>query len=362
MTDLPAYWKKPPTLITTDLYKKIRDLDFGRKVKRTYPYRCTDAANGTRQIELLKSIQHDDLNVAAVTQFCGEPGLSFECLACTQDQRIRLDLGEYDLRQLYNPNNSTYNLEQLRHLAQDVYNNLKRDPVKVKKIEAITKQQSDSKWWVIFRTGRITASIWREVCKTNIARPAISLLRRICHPDAVRFSSASIRYGKKYEEVAVNALYHSIADVHKHIVTEKIGLVIHAEEPCLGASPDAIFRCSCHGTIVVEVKCPYSARDCDDMVSVLTQLSDPYILMNKNGEIILNTNHKYFFQALMQVHLCNASFGYFYIWSSNRQLVFIINRNDKFWNFYKEKAICYFKNVVLPELISGVYTKNAEKT
>lgn len=362
MTDLPAYWKKPPTSITTDLYKKVRDIDFGRKVKRTYPYRCPDASDGTRQAALLETIQNDGLNVAAMTQFCGEAGFGFECLACSKDGEIRLYLEEYNLRLLYNPQNSTCNLQQLRDMAQNVYDSMKRDPEKLNKIEAITQKQSDSKWWLTFRTGRITASIWKEVCSTSISKPSITILRRICYPDAVKFSSPSIRYGNKYEEVAVNALFRAVADLHGDITQEKSGLVISNEEPCLGASPDAIFRCSCHGTIVVEVKCPYSARDCDDIISVLTKLSDPYIIENCNGQIILNTNHKYFFQALMQVHICNASFGYFYIWSPKRSLVFEIKRNDQYWNFYKEKAICFFKNVVLPELMSHVYTRNSDNT
>lgn len=79
MTDLPAYWKRPPASVTKDLYKKVRDIDFGRTIKRTYPYRRPEAADGTRQVALLKAIQNDDLNVTAVMQFCGEPNLNFKC-------------------------------------------------------------------------------------------------------------------------------------------------------------------------------------------------------------------------------------------------------------------------------------------
>lgn len=79
MTDWPAYLMRPPAFVSKDLYKKVRDIYFGRTIKRTYPYRRPEAADGTRQVALLKAIQNDDLNVTAVMQFCGEPNLNFKC-------------------------------------------------------------------------------------------------------------------------------------------------------------------------------------------------------------------------------------------------------------------------------------------
>ena len=60
-----------------------------------------------------------------------------------------------------------------------------------------------------------------------------------------------------------------IGQVRKHVNFEcvGIGLVIDNEYPCLGASPDAKFHCSCCNFGVVEIKFPYSLRD-----SMLTQV------------------------------------------------------------------------------------------
>lgn len=40
------------------------------------------------------------------------------------------------------------------------------------------------------------------------------------------------------------------------------GLFVDQTAPFLGASPDALVHCICCGNGIVEVKCPWSARDC----------------------------------------------------------------------------------------------------
>ncbi|XP_055539395.1 uncharacterized protein LOC129726563 [Wyeomyia smithii] len=364
VTDLPAYWKKPPKSVTTDLYKKLKDVDFGRKIKRTFPYHCAQGAhvaNSKRQVALLKCIVNDGLNVAATSQFCGEANLNFLCTDCTYDLQIQVDLKKYNLQLLYDPKNTEKSRQQLRRLALSIYAAMEREPVKLHQIEAITTKQKNNKWWFIFRSGRITASVWKEICSTTIAKPSVTLLRRVCYPETVQFSTPSTRYGHKYEETAIEELFVSVADMHDNLIKQKSGLVICEEEPCLGASPDAIFSCSCHGSIVVEVKCPFSARDCNDIIPILTQLRNPYVFKDHNGNIHLNTEHKYYYQAVMQVHVCQASFGYFCIWSPKQKIIFKIERNEQFWKYHKENSVNIFKYVILPELLSRNYTVNSDK-
>lgn len=202
------------------------------------------------------------------------------------DEEITRDLDGYNLRNLFDPVHSTKDLQAIRSIAQNAYYELKKCPDMLRKIDLITQEQSDSKWWMTFRGGRITASVLKDVGHTTISKPALSLVRRICYPDSVEFSTPATRYGKKYEERAISELFQAVADQHVNITKEKCGLIISAKEPCLGASPDAIFRCDCHGKIVVEVKCPYSARESDDVVNALMELNDPYIIKNSNGEVV----------------------------------------------------------------------------
>ena len=48
---------------------------------------------------------------------------------------------------------------------------------------------------------------------------------------------------------------------HSNFSISVSGLVINTQYPHLGACPDAVTMCECCGKGVVELKCPYSARD-----------------------------------------------------------------------------------------------------
>ena len=49
--------------------------------------------------------------------------------------------------------------------------------------------------------------------------------------------------------------------MHDSFEVKESGLVIDAGIPCLGATPDRIALCNCHGKGVLEIKCPYKYKD-----------------------------------------------------------------------------------------------------
>ena len=65
---------------------------------------------------------------------------------------------------------------------------------------------------------------------------------------------------------------------HQNFKLENSGLKIHTSYPHLGASPDGIITCDCCEKEVLEIKCPYSARELppeDAIVSIdCLELSD----------------------------------------------------------------------------------------
>lgn len=69
VTDIPCLWKNAPA-ITQDLYKRIREIDFGKKIKKCYPAIQKIQDDDLRHIELLKAIQKDGINCAAMAVFC----------------------------------------------------------------------------------------------------------------------------------------------------------------------------------------------------------------------------------------------------------------------------------------------------
>ena len=61
-------------------------------------------------------------------------------------------------------------------------------------VERETRTQSSSRIWYRQRAGRITASKLKQVVRTNPEKPAKSLIKSICYPEAHRFSSVATRY------------------------------------------------------------------------------------------------------------------------------------------------------------------------
>lgn len=130
----------------------------------------------------------------------------------------------------------------------------------VQLVENLTKNQSKSKEWFRLRAGRVTASVFKSVCRTSLLSPSISLLKRICYSD-VKGSSEAMRYGIHNEATARIFYGRHMAEKHRLFKVVQCGLYINNKFPHLGASPDGITSCKCCGNGVVEIKCPYSSRN-----------------------------------------------------------------------------------------------------
>ncbi|XP_062541436.1 uncharacterized protein LOC134209470 [Armigeres subalbatus] len=353
VTDLPAYWNKPPANVQGNLYKKIKEISFGRKIRRTWE--PVLAPMQDRYANLLTNLQKEGVQVAAMHSFCGVD--CFLCTSCKEANQLQNEFREYDLRNLFDINYRTMTKPELHALTQSAYNAMARDADKLLRITEMTMSPNQSVHWMVFRTGRITASVLRESCHTKISNPSISLIRKICYNKESSFQTAPMRYGKQNESRAYDQLYNSVAHCHSNSVKLQSGLIICPEYPFLGASPDGIIQCDCHGKITIEIKCPYAGKNNADFTDALLKMTDPYIIRTADGNIGLNPNHKYFYQALMQVHLANACFGYFFIWSPQKQYLFQIKRNDDFWVTCRKKASLFFQQVLLPELLYKAYTE-----
>ena len=76
------------------------------------------------------------------------------------------------------------------------------------------------------------------------------------------------------------------------------GFVINKKFSFLGASPDGIVNCSCHGKHLVEVKFPY--RCCTKgLQEVAKDLS--VFLKDNDGTLELDTSHAYYYQVQCQL-------------------------------------------------------------
>lgn len=84
-----------------------------------------------------------------------------------------------------------YSLEQLKQIKVDVtISGAEKDAV-----ARLTKDQSKSKQCFKYRAGRVTASKFRQICKTSIDKPSLSLLKSICYPNVQPSNFKATTYG-----------------------------------------------------------------------------------------------------------------------------------------------------------------------
>jgi hypothetical protein len=109
--------------------------------------------------------------------------------------------------------------------------------------------------WFRFQAGRITASRMKQVCRTNLTKPAESLIKSVCYPGENKFPNAVENY--------------------------------------------------------IEVKCPYCIRNCklDETVVITT------CLKASDGTFQLNRAHKYYCQVQTQLLLSDKDYVDFVLWT-----------------------------------------------
>ena len=96
--------------------------------------------------------------------------------------------------------------------------------------------------------------IYSLLPKTNIAKPAKSLVKSICYPEAHNFSTAATRWSSEHEVRARRAYHIEINGFHESLTISDSGLNIDPRWPYLVASPDGIVDCKYWGMGVLYVK------------------------------------------------------------------------------------------------------------
>lgn len=218
-------------------------------------------------------------------------------------------------------------------------------------LEEATRKQSDSHVWFAARAGRVTASKFHSVCHSRIENPSISLVGEICKPAEHRFSSVYTEWGLCNEEKARQAYIHAVQDKHSNFTLKPSGFHVPPEYPFMGATPDGIVQCECHGRGCVEIKCPFTKSH----VSVNDAACDDKFCLQKRetGEFYLNPSHPYYCQVQAQLFLTKSAYCDFVVWTTVDMEVVRVLPDGLFWDEHCEKAVRFFKLAILPELVGN---------
>ncbi|XP_052806542.1 uncharacterized protein LOC128235787 [Mya arenaria] len=139
----------------------------------------------------------------------------------------------------------------------DHFDSLKQSAEEIQLTEILTRGQKSGKWQEA-RKERLTASYFGSICRRKESTEPDGLLRQMYS----NFTSKYTEYGIKHEKAAKRMYAKAIQTDHKGLAVKDNGLVVCADRPYLGASPDGLVFCShCTESVgLVEIKCPASKK------------------------------------------------------------------------------------------------------
>lgn len=242
--------------------------------------------------------------------------------------------------------------EDLMAHCENVFSSLTVTKEESENCELDTRGQANVKEWFNFRAGRVTASRVKAVCRTPIDKPSPSLIKDICYPSARRFSTAATSWGCSHEKDARDKYIDAMRCNHENFFWQDSGFVINPDYPYMGATPDGVAKCQCCGDILVEIKCPYCARN--------STLSDSVsCLANNDGKLSLKRDHAYYYQVQCQLLVCGLEFCDFVVWTSQDFFCERIQINQQFCDDMLSKVVPFVKKALLPEIVGKLFSRTS---
>ena len=106
----------------------------------------------------------------------------------------------------------------------------------------------------------------------------------------------------------------------------KCGLYVDKTYTFLASSPDGLIKNFNNSVDVVEVKCPYIAKD-----KIIDSTTVPYLCATSEG-FTLKDSHEYFYQIQGQMFCTGASKAYFIVYTFKDIKIINVCRDDTFIN------------------------------
>ena len=238
-----------------------------------------------------------------------------------------------------------------RHLFQsttsdsDALAALSPTPAQRTYLAEITKCQSTSLTWYSQRAGRITSMKVYDVLHTSPDNPAPSLIHTICSEQPATARSEAMRWGNDHEDQARDDFTLWITAGHTDASVKKAGLILHPIHPVLAPSPDGLVLCSCCGSGILEIKCPFKYRG----TSAEEYLTAPDGSMDNQGE--LRKDHRYYQRVQHQMSVTGTEHCFFVVWlHPSNFLVDFVTRGPTYETNTVPTLLTFWQQHVFPEL------------
>ena len=215
-------------------------------------------------------------------------------------------------------------------------------------LEYATRGQHENPQWHNVRQKLLTASNFGKICCRRETTSCQNLVKTILYPP--RLTNVAVEWGKEKEILAREQLQEILG-----IEINECGLFIDAEFPFLGASPDGIVG----NDTIVEIKCPYAARQMSPNDAMLNKIAGVHRIFNKNVDTCMNQKHAYYFQVQGQLHITQKKYCIFAVWTPYGIKYTIVKRDDTFWEVKMLPSLKrFYEDCLVPEIIDSRVARN----
>ena len=159
------------------------------------------------------------------------------------------------------------------------------------------------------------------------------------------FTSESTSYGSRNEPAAKNKYLQRFPERHIH----NCGVLLQPRLPFLGATPDGIVCDSKNHDIgLLEVKCPFTARDMTVKEAALS-LKNFYVV-ETNDSLTISKSHNCYYQIQGQLLLSGLEFCDFVLNTTKDMFIERVYRDSGFINQIVDKLFTFQKKYYLSEI------------
>ena len=218
-------------------------------------------------------------------------------------------------------------------------------PTQQHALEYRTRDQSSNPLWHAFRWGRLTASRFGAIIRR--VKPAGPLVKSLLY-DSVPETLPSLKWGREHEDDARKCYeaQQGCKVACRGLVVDKCGY--------LGCSPDGVvFHHDEEG--LLEIKCPYSARNMDLEEACLV-VENFCCFLDADGRPCLSKNHDYYYQIQGSMAILRVKYCDFVVWTLKDMSIERITFDEQLWNAVMLPRLeKFYFSYLLPEILLPNY-------
>ena len=230
---------------------------------------------------------------------------------------------------------------------------LKTDSHQRREVEKLTRGQNKNIDWFHQRCGALTTTKFRNIMRL-INGAKINPCRIVAECFGDKFLSMvqppqpnieALKWGCSQEPSAREAYIQNEGRNHSNFRVIETGLILHRTKSYIRASPDGIVLCDCCMPRVLEIKCPYSARNkkvCEEIE----------YLEERSGDLQLAVDNRFGYYE--QVQGCMAVTGtnkcHFVVYTVSDIKVINVSLDAQLWQLMESALDKFYLEYMIPEM------------